>query len=490
VHLANLAAATTYHYLVPGGVDHHFATGGGGPFTFVAYGDQGSTSTVSGTAGGGCALNDPGGGPGMAGIPEATASQANGASPLVGLYMGDCSYGAGTSPPWDAWFAANTPLSADRPWLVTVGNHDEPNFQGPGTATDATNFYFRQFFPAPFAPAADKAWWSTDVSGVHFIFLQADDYGSNEQLLWLKSDLGSAAAQGADWRVVIMHQPPFCSSCYGGDTYEAGAKNTFVPVFDSFAQTAHVDLVLQGHRHVYERTLMLKTTGAQIDPGTYDANTKTYTMPPGSGTIYLTTGAGGHSLHGWATSPAWSANRRSFFHWMEFAVTPSQIVAKVHDTANAGAVWESFTIQRGAGTVDLGGVVDLAMPPGPDMAMPPGPDMAMKPPDLSGIDLAGSDLSTTEIHDMAQPAGDMAATAGDMAASAGDMASGPLPDGAARGDGGTARDLAAGGADLGGAMPPGDCSCRVGGRSSRSGLLFLGLLGLVALARRRTMRTR
>src|SRR5215813_11786854 len=44
VALSGLTAATTYHYAVPGGGDHSFTTqGAGGSFTFVAYGDQGST---------------------------------------------------------------------------------------------------------------------------------------------------------------------------------------------------------------------------------------------------------------------------------------------------------------------------------------------------------------------------------------------------------------------------------------------------------------
>jgi 3',5'-cyclic AMP phosphodiesterase CpdA len=301
----------------------------------------------------------------VTGVPEANATQAAAAGASLALYLGDCAYGNGSaSAPWDAWFTANTPLAADRGWLPTIGNHDFVGMQGPGMVVDGENFFGRFALPAPFGMTSP--WWSIDYEGVHFIFLSGDLYGSFAQLSWLQSDLASNAAKTALWRIVLVHQPAFSSSCFQGDPYEDGVRTTLVPVFDTAAPSAHVDLVLQGHRHVYERTYMLKA-GPTVDTASYDSASRTYTMPISSnvGTVYVTSGGGGQSLHGWvsATPPAWSANRKSFYHWMLFHVTSGSIVAEVHDT-QASSVFETFTISRG-GTVmsDAGG-------PGPDASSP------------------------------------------------------------------------------------------------------------------------
>jgi hypothetical protein len=142
-------------------------------------------------------------------------------------------------------------------------------------------------------------------------------------------------------------------------------------VFDSFGTTAHVDLVLQGHRHVYERTYELKA-GADnehpvVDTASYDAASRTYSMPAtsGAGTVYVTSGGGGHSLHTFASGPLpWSAHRASLFHWLRVAVTPSALTIQVHDT-QAGTTYETFTLARtgvsgsdGGSTPDSGTVSD------------------------------------------------------------------------------------------------------------------------------------
>jgi hypothetical protein len=71
--------------------------------------------------------------------------------------------------------------------------------------------------------------------------------GSSEQLEWLDDTLASATNQ---WRIVAMHHPPYSSGRHGST---ARAEELLVPIL----QRHHVDLVLAGHDHHYERTAPL-----------------------------------------------------------------------------------------------------------------------------------------------------------------------------------------------------------------------------------------
>jgi MYXO-CTERM domain-containing protein len=275
--------------------------------------------------------------------------------------------------------------------------------------------------------------------------------------------------------VVVLHQPPFCSSCYGNDAWEVGAASTFVPVFDQYATTAHVDLVLQGHRHVFERTYPL-TAGPAVDSTDYDACTATYRMVPGSsaGTAYVTTGAGGHSLHGWesATPPVWSASRRAFFHWLKFSVGATAMVGEVHDTQNGGSILESFTLSRAstfpACGADAGSGADAGLDAGSFADASAAADAATPadagPPDAAGV----ADTGTAADAFVAPDSGVSSQDAGADAGLAGDSG---VPDDASTAGDGASTAFA------------GSCGCH----SSGGATFLVAAAGLLlALRRRRT----
>jgi hypothetical protein len=84
---------------------------------------------------------------------------------------------------------------------------------------------------------------------VDFFFLDSSIPGlygtkANEQLEWLDDTLASSTNQ---WKVVALHHPPYSSGQHGSTR---GARERLVPHF----VRRHVDLVLTGHDHDYERT--------------------------------------------------------------------------------------------------------------------------------------------------------------------------------------------------------------------------------------------
>lgn len=67
--------------------------------------------------------------------------------------------------------------------------------------------------------------------------------GASEQLDWLDDALASATNQ---WKIVALHHPPYSSGKHGNTP---GAQERLVPLLTRH----HVDLVLSGHDHHYER---------------------------------------------------------------------------------------------------------------------------------------------------------------------------------------------------------------------------------------------
>ena len=67
---------------------------------------------------------------------------------------------------------------------------------------------------------------------------------SSDQLQWLDDELARATDE---WKIVVLHHPPFSSGKHGST---ANAQERLVPIL----ARRHVDLVLSGHDHHYERT--------------------------------------------------------------------------------------------------------------------------------------------------------------------------------------------------------------------------------------------
>lgn len=111
----------------------------------------------------------------------------------------------------------------------------------------------------------------------------------SEQIQWLCQDL---AAARRFWKVVYFHHPAHCTA-----SASTAVRNKLGPIFDKY----RVDLALQGHAHLYERTVPVFNgtgTGRRIVCSTaLPLITPAYEnhRSPTFGTIYLTTGGGGRS---------------------------------------------------------------------------------------------------------------------------------------------------------------------------------------------------
>lgn len=213
--LSGLSANTTYCYAIAGVTERAgFVTASSSlaaPVKFLAFGDSGDGS----------------------GEQQAVFDQMQTVPFELVLHLGDLAYEAGTPAQVQAnFFNVYWPILKSFPVYAVAGNHDY--------ATDGAQ-PLRQAFVLP-TNGDEERWYSFDRGPVHFVALDTELI-SAVQAEWLERDL---RANQLPWTVVFGHRPPFSSGEHGGS---AEFQQYFVPILERY----HVDLVLSGHEHDYER---------------------------------------------------------------------------------------------------------------------------------------------------------------------------------------------------------------------------------------------
>jgi len=115
-------------------------------------------------------------------------------------------------------------------------------------------------------PLYGELFFSFDVGPVHLVVIddawvvKPHDEPEFEAVFaeWLRADLEAADANRAEvpWIVTVHHHSPYSSSAHGEDSDVLRGRKFFGPIYDEH----HVDLVLAGHDHNYERTKPVTTS--------------------------------------------------------------------------------------------------------------------------------------------------------------------------------------------------------------------------------------
>lgn len=179
--------------------------------------------------------------------------------------------------------------------LPAAGNHEKD-----------INTFFEHFdiVPAVGSPTTTGAYYSTNYRNVHFITLNNNENSSEyadftpAQIQWLKNDVRAARAAGYDWIIVNMHKGPYTTSNHATDGDIMGANGVRTLVAPLFAELG-VDLVLQGHDHIYARSKPIKAgVAVPAKKVTEYLNGKSieYTVSP-QGTIYLIPNTAGAKVY-------------------------------------------------------------------------------------------------------------------------------------------------------------------------------------------------
>ena len=183
-----------------------------------------------------------------------------------------------------------------------------------------------EFWNAFPMPGTNHSWYSYDWGDAHILVLDSEQPFSpgTDQYTFAQNDL--AAHQGARWRIVAIQRPPYSSAT--SNTSSKPVQQYLVPLF----QAQHVQLVLSGNTHNYERTRPL-VDGAPVTTG---------------GITYVVSGAGGNGFNTFQLSPpAYSAFREaSYYEFVKVTVSPSRItVDAIRADTNTVADTTTITAQ-------------------------------------------------------------------------------------------------------------------------------------------------
>ena len=184
------------------------------------------------------------------------------------LHAGDLQYYDALFETWAKWFPAHEPILSLGAFWPTIGNHEE---EKPGEY-DQT---YARYFANPAAdeedgvPAGDTSAYHFESGGVHFFSVNSEsDIGDfDEDFSWLDEGLTAAeATEGFRFAIVFFHRPIYTLARHA-------PSETLRAVLEPILMRHEVELVFQGHNHVYER----------FDVG---------------GLTYVVTGGGGSGLYG------------------------------------------------------------------------------------------------------------------------------------------------------------------------------------------------
>lgn len=298
--VSHLLPGTTYYYAVGhDGYDpatrpglepvRNFTTAPShrGSFTFTAFGDQGESYDA-----------------------VATGNLVRSVNPSFHLHAGDLAYanssgdgqiGDSYDPRvWDSFLVQNEGFASTVPWQAVVGNHEMEPWYSP----DGYGGFFHRFAQ----PTENQSYYSFVYGNVAFFALDANDvtyeftanagYSAGAQTKWLARLLAAYRADpDIDFIVVYFHECAYCTAT--AHASDGGVREAWTPLFDQYS----VDLVINGHNHVYERTDPLKAgvvTTAAPSGSTVDAATQ--------GTTYVVAGSAGNSLYAFTASDSYEGD--------------------------------------------------------------------------------------------------------------------------------------------------------------------------------------
>ena len=225
------------------------------------------------------------------------------------LHVGDMAYGSGLDSEFQGYFFESyaETLRETVCWPA-MGNHEGRHSSG---ATATGPYYDAYVCPSTAqsggVASGTEAYYSFDFGKTHFICLNSHDLprdpgGAMAQ--WLKADLEKTKA---DWLVAFWHHPPYTKGSHDSDKEQQliEMRSMIMPILES----GGVDLVLTGHSHIYERSMLMDgayatpTISENVilndgdgNPAGGGAYHKSPGLFPNEGNVQIVTGHGGTTL--------------------------------------------------------------------------------------------------------------------------------------------------------------------------------------------------
>lgn len=237
---------------------------------------------------------------------------------------------------WGEWFRAGAFLHAQIPSLPIPGNHEYVKIEAGEAATTRLSDHWRRQFTLPFngPPGLEETCFVVRRGDLCFVALNSNERIA-EQAIWLDRVL---AESPRPWIVCSFHHPIY-SAAKNRDN--AALRQAWKPVFDRHG----VDLVLQGHDHVYGRTGLVPAGDPPATVG--NVATGVNRVDPATGTVYVVSVSGPKQYDVSDSHPLMErlAEDTQLFQIVEIDGDELRFESR---TA-VGALYDGFTLRKRAG---------------------------------------------------------------------------------------------------------------------------------------------
>ncbi len=283
VHVCGLQPGTTYYYQV----------GGGAAGAEVWSATQSFTTVPSSGA---ITLGVSGDSRDDKNVYQLVQERMLDAGVSLQLFSGDFVLWGAQESLYGQWLDAAWKDPNDASKFLTLGQ--QMILPVPGNHENSSSQFYGNFALPGDGPYAES-FASVDVGSAHIVLLDdqaiAEDPtgdAAKAQLAFLDADLGKAEQDRASrpFLIVVHHRGEFSTANHGSDADVIRTRDALVPIWDKH----HVDLVLNGHDHNYERTKPI--TGPADAPVVQTSTT--------DGTTYVVCAGAGANGYAPGTAPA------------------------------------------------------------------------------------------------------------------------------------------------------------------------------------------
>ena len=275
------------------------------------------------------------------------------------LHVGDMAYGSGKDNEFQKkFFEIYQPTLRNTVCWPAMGNHEGYTSRG---KTGVGPYYDAYVTPtrgeAGGVPSGNESYYSFDYGRIHFVVLNSYDLDRRPAATmaqWLRQDLAKTSPGKTDWIIAYWHHPPYTKGTHDSDKESRliEMRQHIMPILES----SGVDLVLTGHSHIYERSMLMDgayetPTVAEnkiLDDGDGDvkgdgAYQKSPGLKPNQGTVQIVTGNGGTGLGRSGFSPVM---RRSILQHGSTLIRVMGNELRVSMLNKHGKIVDSFQIDK------------------------------------------------------------------------------------------------------------------------------------------------
>ena len=237
------------------------------------------------------------------------------------IFNGDIVSDAAVDSQWDDWFDAGTNFLEKNLMLHALGNHDALS-----VPTYLNNFELPASVPGI---GGTELYYAVNYGEAVFISLNSEEPDNVDQYNWLIATLQANATKR--WKIISFHKPFYTVGPHIGEMDDY--YNTWWKAFDDYG----VDLLLNGHDHMYERAKPINRNISTTEP------VLAYGSGPNDGRCEIVCGGAGAGLTQ-LTSGWYIESFKQSHNFCKFDVTHNIITGTVYDENNL--VIDSFIIDK------------------------------------------------------------------------------------------------------------------------------------------------